>query len=445
MVLILIFFFFSLISSISPSYLVNFNGICADGFDPLDPYGNITIKWDLLLSTSGTNNLMVSIYNFQQYRHVEPPGWKLNWAWKGKEVIWSMQGAEATEQGNCTEFKGSTLPHCCEKEPFIVDLLPGTNYNAQTQNCCKGGVLSSMKQDPSKYVATFQMAVGGSGTNSRFIMPENFNLGVPGYSCGGAVKVEPSRYTTDGGRRWTQAIATWNVTCMYSQSLASPTPRCCVSLSAFYNQTIVSCPRCSCGCQGQPGTKCVKYGETPPLLKQNQDPTPVVRCSEHMCPIRVHWHLKQSYKQYWRAKMTVTNFNIMKNYSEWNLVVLHPNLQSLTQVFSFNYAPLNRYGYIMILECSGGFRFTMTFYYKKERMGIYRLKFYYAKIQRFLLSERIFTFREGWGFPRKIQFNGDECVMPPPDEYPSLPNKGHSASATTPFIILFSLFLAFML
>jgi hypothetical protein len=183
---------------------------------------------------------------------------------------------------------------------------------------------------------------------------------------------------------------------MYSQSLASPIPRCCVSLSAFYNQTIVSCPRCSCGCQGQPGTKCVKYisptffniffimcraclvthfkkilvswicrstdhylfrrelssvktgryGETPPLLKQNQDPTPVVRCSEHMCPIRVHWHLKESYKQYWRAKMTVTNFHIMKNYSEWNLVVLHPNLQSLTQVFSFNYAPLNRYGYI---------------------------------------------------------------------------------------------------
>jgi hypothetical protein len=149
---------------------------------------------------------MVSIYNFQQYRHVEPPGWKLNWAWKGKEVIWSMQGAEATEQGNCTEFKESTLPHCCEKEPFIVDLLPGTNYNAQTQNCCKGGVLSSMKQDPSRYVATFQMAVGGSGTNSQFKMPENFKLGVPGYSCGGAVKVEPSRYTTDGGRRWTQAL-----------------------------------------------------------------------------------------------------------------------------------------------------------------------------------------------------------------------------------------------
>jgi hypothetical protein len=43
----------------------------------------------------------------------------------------------------------------------------------------------------------------------------------------------------------------------------------------------------------------------------------------------------------------------------------------------------------MTLGCFGGFLFTMTFYYKKERMGIYRLKFYYAKIQGFLLSEKV--------------------------------------------------------
>lgn len=33
-----------------------------------------------------------------------------------------------------------------------------------------------------------------------------------------------------------------------------------------------------------------------------------------------------------------------------------------------------------------------------------------------------FTFTEGWAFPRKIYFNGDECMMPPPDAYPYLPN-----------------------
>ncbi|KAK1552150.1 hypothetical protein Q3G72_011164 [Acer saccharum] len=66
-----------------------------------------------------------------------------------------------------------------------------------------------------------------------------------------------------------------------------------------------------------------------------------------MCLIRVHWHVKQSYKEYWRVKITVTNLNVMRNYSQRNTVVLHPNLQSVTQVFSFDYKPLNQYdGYI---------------------------------------------------------------------------------------------------
>lgn len=56
--------------------------------------------------------------------------------------------------------------------------------------------------------------------------------------------------------------------------------------------------------------------------------------------------MKESYTQYWRVKITVTNFNYAKNYSQWNLVVLHPNMQNVTQVFSFNYKPLHPYGHI---------------------------------------------------------------------------------------------------
>lgn len=35
-----------------------------------------------------------------------------------------------------------------------------------------------------------------------------------------------------------------------------------------------------------------------------------------------------------------------------------------------------------------------------------------------------FTFEKGWAFPRRIYFNGDNCVMPPPEAYPWLPNSG---------------------
>lgn len=33
-----------------------------------------------------------------------------------------------------------------------------------------------------------------------------------------------------------------------------------------------------------------------------------------------------------------------------------------------------------------------------------------------------FTLSHGWAFPRTIYFNGDECIMPLPVSYPSLPN-----------------------
>ena len=101
-------------------------------------------------------------------------------------------------------------------------------------------------------------------------------------------------------------------------------------------------------------SSCCRNGQQPDLLQLPNDDdegtSPFVLCTQHMCPIRVHWHLKVSYKEYWRVKVTITNFNILKNYTDWNLVIQHPNLQSITQVFSFNYNPLIQYGDIS--KCS---------------------------------------------------------------------------------------------
>ncbi|PQP98634.1 COBRA-like protein 1 [Prunus yedoensis var. nudiflora] len=33
----------------------------------------------------------------------------------------------------------------------------------------------------------------------------------------------------------------------------------------------------------------------------------------------------------------------------------------------------------------------------------------------FRKDQATFTFDKGWAFPRRIYFNGDNCVMPPPD------------------------------
>lgn len=42
----------------------------------------------------------------------------------------------------------------------------------------------------------------------------------------------------------------------------------------------------------------------------------------------------------------------------------------------------------------------------------------------FRKDQSSFSFDKGWAFPRRIYFNGDNCVMPPPEAYPYLPNMG---------------------
>lgn len=42
-----------------------------------------------------------------------------------------------------------------------------------------------------------------------------------------------------------------------------------------------------------------------------------------------------------------------------------------------------------------------------------------------------FTFKQGWAFPRKVYFNGDECMLPPPDAYPFLPNSANANPITS--------------
>ncbi|XP_020106674.1 COBRA-like protein 1 [Ananas comosus] len=404
-----------------------------EAYDSLDPNGNITIKWDIMQWTADGYVAVVTMYNYQQYRHIQAPGWILGWTWAKKEIIWSMVGGQATEQGDCSKFKGS-IPHCCKRDTTIVDLLPGTPYNMQIANCCRGGVISSWVQDPATAASSFQLIVGQAGTTNKTVrVPKNFTLRAPGpgYTCGAAKVVKPSKFVSPDGRRTTQALMTWNVTCTYSQFLAQRTPTCCVSLSSFYNDTIVACPTCACGCQNnntQPGS-CVE-GDSPYLASAINGPgkstlAPLVQCTSHMCPIRVHWHVKLNYKEYWRVKIAVTNFNYRMNYTQWNLVVQHPNFDNLTTVFSFNHKTLNPYGTINDTAMLWGIK-----YYNDLLM----VAGPYGNVQSELLFRKdfsTFTFQKGWAFPRRVYFNGDSCVMPPPDSYPWLPNT--ASKSISPF------------
>ncbi|RLN41134.1 hypothetical protein C2845_PM01G18060 [Panicum miliaceum] len=402
----------------------------AVAYDALDPNGNITIKWDVISWTPDGYVAMVTMSNYQMYRHIMAPGWTVGWSWAKKEVIWSIVGAQATEQGDCSKFKGG-IPHCCKRTPAVVDLLPGVPYNQQIANCCKAGVVSAFGQDPAGSVSAFQVSVGLAGTTNKTVkLPKNFTLQGPGpgYTCGPARVVPSTVYFTPDRRRKTQALMTWTVTCTYSQQLASKYPSCCVSFSSFYNGTIVPCARCACGCGhgGHAPGGCIagdsKRALSPGVNTPRKDGQALLQCTPHMCPIRVHWHIKLNYKDYWRAKIAITNFNYRMNYTQWTLVAQHPNLDNVTEVFSFQYKPLLPYGAINDTGMFYGLKFYNDLLMEAGPFGNVQSEVLMRK------DASTFTFSQGWAFPRKIYFNGDECKMPPPDSYPYLPNSAPVAA-----------------
>ncbi|KAJ6819283.1 COBRA-like protein 1 isoform X2 [Iris pallida] len=352
-------------------------------------------------------------YNAMDSRWLHSPGWRLRWTWAEKEVIWSIIGARSTEQGDCSRFEGN-IPHSCMKDPKVVDLPLGTPYNMQIANCCRGGLISSYVQDPATASSSFHSSVGASGNNNKTVrLPKNFTIRDPGlgYTCGPAKIVKSTRFRSASGRRTTQVLMTWNVTCTYSSFLARKTSACCVSLSSFYNKTIVNCPNCACGCQN---SSCLKKDE--PSSASIGSPSKssflqAIQCSSHMCPIRVHWHVERNLKKYWLVNVTITNFNYGMNYSDWNLVIQHPQFDNLALTFGSNYRSLTS---------PSGINDTAMLWGIKHYNDLLREAGPFGQVQsklQFRKNSSTFTRQEGWTFPRRVYFNGDNCVMPTPDSW----------------------------
>eukprot|EP00270_Netrium_digitus_P013917 TRINITY_DN4677_c0_g1_i1.p1 TRINITY_DN4677_c0_g1~~TRINITY_DN4677_c0_g1_i1.p1 ORF type:complete len:458 (-),score=82.74 TRINITY_DN4677_c0_g1_i1:304-1677(-) len=394
-----------------------------EAYDALDPTGNVTIVWDITSWTGDGYIATVKLWNYQQFRRIESPGWKLNWNWTHGEVIWSIAGAEAAFQGDCSKltFPGGNIPHCCLQYPTILDLLDVPENANVWKNCCKSGLLSAFAQNPGDALASFQITVGNA-TNTIWtaLPPQNFSLGIDGYTCTPPLRVNSTLLTSDSGRRFTQALVTWKVVCTYNRLEVKKLPSCCISLSAFYNTTIIPCSSCACACGNYSDNAaiCKVASDDPPYLVSSDGSGVPVRkspsallCSPDGCPVSIHFHLKVNYKSYWRAKLTVINRSLYTNYTGWNLAMEHPGLTNLTEVFSWHVQQIQPFGV----------NNTAVFWGLKMYNDILMPAGRDGNVQSEMLIEKTpdFTLENGWAFPRKIIFNGEECVMP--EEFPALP------------------------
>ncbi|CAB4321136.1 unnamed protein product [Prunus armeniaca] len=423
--------------------------LVSDCYDPLDPNGNFTIIFDTYDWTDDGYLAKVTIQNLFQYRHVDKPGWQIGWIWQQNEVIWSMNGAFATEQGNCSNYK-TDIPHSCKKDPEILDLMPDASSDNKSEDCCRSGVLDALAINPSKSFSSFGIKVGnlGGGPFSG-LPPLNLTLNAPGpgYTCGPLKSVDPTVSLDFGGRRHRQVFRTWKAICAYSSFLASGTPVCCVSLSSFYNPEITSCPKCSCGCRevtdknfGNYGAffgihnseSCYLWDNSGANFMGALDP---VKCTDHMCPIRVHWHVKTSYVDHWRIKLTITNYNYQRNFSNWNVLVQHPGLSMNPITYSFN-STLLQPGFRDAVALFWGIAFVNEELIATDEDGV-------GSVSTEILLEKdseSFTFKNGWAFPRRVYFNGENCEMPLPDTFPMLPNGTSKTQPPTHWLFLLLIF-----
>lgn len=345
-----------------------------------------------------------------------------------------------TKQGNCSLFKFDP-PHSCEKSPVILDLVLEASLENRSEGCCRSGVLSAWAVDPSKSFSSFEISVGSMDGDGNEQPPANITLMAPGpgYTCSPFLDAHPTVSSLIDGKRQVQAFRTWKSTCTYSIFVYNKTPLCCVSLSAFYNPSITPCPTCSCGCReaNQTSVQCTR-DKLQLSTTESANLLASVQCSDHMCPVRVHWHVKTNYIDHWKVKLTVSNYNYDRNYSNWNILVQHPGFSQSTEAFSFNSSqlPSVRYGDELAL-------FWGIEYYNTELVQSTESNVGYVTTDILLEKDlESFTLSNGWALPRRVYFNGDNCQMPLPDTFPMLPN-GSSKQSLSLFISII-LFLTFL-
>eukprot|EP00245_Coleochaete_scutata_P004979 TRINITY_DN180_c0_g1_i1.p1 TRINITY_DN180_c0_g1~~TRINITY_DN180_c0_g1_i1.p1 ORF type:complete len:702 (+),score=89.78 TRINITY_DN180_c0_g1_i1:352-2457(+) len=402
---------------------------------------DVVIVYDIINSLFNQYDAKVTIFNNMKYGRVD--NWTLSWEWTGGEIIASMQGAEATQVGDCLHVPAAIYyknlqnqVHTCEPEPQIVDLMlnRATPASQGVKACCKNGTILPAVLDPSQSYSQFVMTVFkippmiGEDT---MVPPVNFRINKDEYLCTPPVRTLPTVIPIDGSRRVNYAVQSFEVQC---NKTSKKPPSCCVSFSAFWNDTAAPCKACACGCTYAntiPGT-CNVTGQSTPLpfealVLPAVDRTAAIdkyeaihrrrllpantlpACGDN-CGVSLNWHIKGNSHDGWAARLTVFNWE-PQNKADWYVAIQNPYFVALNWAWSVNFTKdVNHTDWMLftgvdkfnkwLLPLNGSFspavpgtiQSVMAFYKNSTTPPI--------------------DFRKGQGFPTEVIFNGQTCAMP---------------------------------
>ncbi|KAK9672972.1 hypothetical protein RND81_12G138200 [Saponaria officinalis] len=413
--------------------------------------GDLTIMYDVLRAYGNNYWAQVTMANHNPLGRLDY--WQLSWDWMGDEFINSMKGAytSVVDANDCItgpqaqQYSSIDFSNVlnCERRPTIIDLPPqyaNDSTLGKIPFCCRNGTILPVDMDESKSVSAFQINVYKMPPNmnqSAIIPPQNWQIkGIlnPDYVCGPPVRVSPSEFPSPTGLPVnTTSFASWQVVCNITQP-KNAKPKCCVSFSAFFNESIVPCKTCACGCPKNTGKTCsttapamflppqaqlVPFDNRTDLSKEwariNHRPVPnPPPCSDN-CGMSINWHLATDFNKGWSARVTLFNWDEV-NYADWFVAVnLGRAAHGFQKAYSFNgtlmtdMASVNNTVFIqglpglnyLIGETNGSKPTDPRVPGKQQSV----LSFTKADISGIDIPLRD-------GFPTKVYFNGEECSLP---------------------------------
>ncbi|KAF5745894.1 COBRA protein-7 precursor [Tripterygium wilfordii] len=407
--------------------------------------GDLVIMYDVIRSYESNYWAQVSISNHNPFGRLD--NWKLSWDWMREEFIYSMRGAypSALEVSECVF--GSQGQHyrdldfsevlTCARRPTIID-LPPTKANdtdlGRIPFCCRDGMILPPSVDPNKAMSVFQMQVYKMPPDlnrTELKPPQNWMInGTMGsnYQCGAPIRVSPTQFPDPNGvASGSSAIASWQVICNITRSI----PRCCVSFSAFYNDSAVPCSTCACGCNSvsqtcsanepalllRPKDLIVPFENRTEValawarLKGRSVPNPLP-CGDN-CGVSINWHLLEDYRGGWQVRMSLFRWGETDVMDWFAAVQLEKAGAGLERVYSFNASFLPGSNNTIVMQGLPGQNYLLAQtddYFKTRDPQVPRSQ------QSVILFSKKMTpdidVAGGDGFPSKVIFNGEECALP---------------------------------
>lgn len=408
--------------------------------------GDLSIMYDVIQAYANNYLAEVTIENLNPLGRLDH--WNLTWEWQNGEFISTMRGAYTHRKGAADCLYGPagkyykdfdfTNVQNCEKKPIISDLPADRKDDEKIGKlpyCCRNGSVLPKTMNESKSRSIFQLQVYKLPPNDNrtaLVPPMKWAInGVvnPNYKCGPPLRVEPTEFPDPSGLQSTStAVASYQVICNITKP-EKQKARCCVSFSAYYNESIIPCPTCACGCPNtdkcNPKAKAMLLPSEAQLVpfenrtakavawasvKHKRVPKPMP-CPDN-CGMSLNWHINSDYKEGWSARITLFNWGDLA-FEDWFAAVkMDKAYEGYENVYSFNGTRLPQVNKTIFFQGLEGLNYLVA-ETNGSKPGEPRVP---GKQQSVISFTKKHTpkinIQRGDGFPSKVFFNGEECALP---------------------------------